>query len=113
MLYSRETVWQNPHDNPSFLRAAKSCLNWLRIHGLVNSQIKDFPKDNPTSYGLKHDVERYNQSNYPHDEHPHYIPNGAFIAAMVASGYRVKQVGRMNASFNISRKELRAALGGN
>ncbi|HHS9739315.1 TPA: hypothetical protein ACTW90_001690 [Raoultella ornithinolytica] len=112
-LYSRETVWQNPFDNPSFLTAAKSCLSWIRANGLGNGQIKGFPKDNATSYDLKHDVEQHNQRNHPHEEHPHYISNGAFIAAMVASGYKVKLAGRMNVFFNISKKELRAALGKN
>lgn len=51
--------------------------------------------------------------NHQHSDHPHYIPNGAFIAAMVASGYKVKPAGRMNAFFNISKKGLCAAMGKN
>ncbi|HAO1328251.1 TPA: hypothetical protein IHD39_001727 [Escherichia coli] len=76
-------------------------------------RFESFPQDNPTSDTLKHEVERYNQINHQHSDHPHYIPNGAFIAAMVASGYKVKPAGRMNAFFNISKKGLCAAMGKN
>jgi hypothetical protein len=103
-LYSRETVWQHPLDHPLFMEAAKSCLNWIRLHGMSDCKIKAFPDSGMTSYGFKHAVEKYNQKHYPHAEQPHYIPNGAFIAAMVASGYRIAQAGKMNAVFNLSRK---------
>ena len=39
----------------------------------------------------------------------HYIPNGCFIAAALANGYRYKNdygFGYVNACFNISRKGL-------
>lgn len=108
-LPDSSTQWSDPLDNPVFLRAALSCLNWIRAHHLSHSQINTFREDNPTSYGLKHKAERFNQKNYPHTEQPHYIPNGAMIAAMVAAGYRVKPSGKMNALFNISRKALNAA----
>lgn len=106
VLYSQDTGWENPLDLPSFMTAAISCLQWLRMNNLANNPIKSFPKDNPTSYGLKHNVERYNSRHHQHNDQPHYIPNGAMIAAMVASGYQFRQVSRMNALFNISKKNL-------
>ncbi|HHV0342170.1 TPA: hypothetical protein ACUKJJ_004848 [Escherichia coli] len=112
-IHNRNADWENPLDNPSFIVSAKSCLRWIRDNGMSNAQIESFPQDNPTSYTLKHEVERYNQINHQHSDHPHYIPNGAFIAAMVASGYKVKPAGRMNAFFNISKKGLCAAMGKN
>ena len=112
-LHNRNADWENPLDNPSFIVSAKSCLRWIRDNGMSNAQIESFPQDNPTPDTLKHEVERYNQINHQHSDHPHYIPNGAFIAAMVASGYKVKPAGRMNAFFNISKKGLCAAMGKN
>ncbi|MFX2609526.1 hypothetical protein [Enterobacter mori] len=109
VLHSRDSVWQSPFESPSFMEAAKSCLHWLRVNSLGACQIKSIPKDNPTSYELKHRVERYNQRHHQHTERPHYIPNGALIAAMVASGYSITPAGRMNALFNISKKQLTAA----
>lgn len=113
-LHHTETAWVHPLNTPVFMRAAKSCLAWLKRSDLLHSQIKTFPDDNMTSYGLKHHVERVNGRNC--DEtgrpgEPTYIPNGAMIAAMVAAGYDIKPATRLNAAFNISKKDLSKAIG--
>ncbi len=116
VLYNRESVWQHPLEHPSFMEAAMSCMAWIREKGLSHSQIKSFPADNQTSYGLKHQVERFNsqfddQTGKPGKDRPNYIPNGALIAAMVASGYSIQPTGKMNVLFNISKKALTHAVG--
>lgn len=109
-LHNSGSVWVHPSENASFMIDAKSCLAWIRKHGLCDKGIKTFPDSNPTSYGFKHHVEAYNKKHCENCEHPHYIRNGAFIAAMVACGYRFERVGKMNASFNISKKAVQKAL---
>ncbi|MFB5078541.1 hypothetical protein [Raoultella sp. C349492] len=93
------------------MTAAINCLDWIRRFGLLNSQVKYFNTDNPTSYGLKHHIEDFNRQNHGQSvSHPAYIMNGAVMVAMVVSGYRVKQATRMNVWFNISRKTLTFAM---
>ena len=95
------------------MEEAKSCLRWIRENNLTDCKIASFPDKNPTSYGLKHCVERANkirtEANGKPTE-PTYITNGALIAAMVAVGYQIKPVGRMNCLFNISHKQLKRVL---
>lgn len=90
-------------------------MRWIRENNLTDCKIASFPGKNPTSYGLKHCVERANQirakANGKTTE-PTYITNGALIAAMVAAGYQIKPEGRMNCRFNISRKQLKSVLSG-
>ncbi|EFB4000249.1 hypothetical protein MU156_004767 [Escherichia coli] len=112
-LYSRDKAWEHPLDYAPFMAEAMSCLRWIRENNLTDCKIASFPGKNPTSYGLKHCVERVNQRRAKGDgqpTEPTYITNGALIAAMVASGYRVKRTGRMNCLFNISHKQLKRAL---
>ena len=49
------------------------------------------------SYGLKHTCE---------DAIHHYIPNGIFIAAAIACGYKCKKIHSPNACFNMSMKDI-------
>lgn len=108
----RNFTWEHPLDNPCFMIGATSCMRWIRAHGLSQCQIKTFPKDNPTSYGLKHAVENYNKGiidKYGNTMEPGYITNGSLIAAMVATGYVFKPINGINALFNISEKALKKA----
>ncbi|WP_250204144.1 hypothetical protein [Escherichia coli] len=114
-LYNHNKAWEHPLDYVCFMEEAKSCLRWIRENSLTNDKIASFPEKKPTSYGLKHCVERANkrltlENGMPTE--PTYISNGAFIAAMVASGYKIKPAGRMNCRFNISHKQLKRVLSG-
>ena len=114
-LYSHDKAWEHPLDYAPFMAEAISCLRWLRENRLLNWKIATFPDKNPTSYGLKHCVERANAKKTRANgepEEPTYITNGALIAAMVAAGYQLKPVERMNCRFNISRKQLKRVLSG-
>jgi hypothetical protein len=67
-----------------------TCRRWLALFARPRKTIN--PRRH--SYGLKHDVERWAGG---------YVGNGAFIAAALAEGYRVRQVDRgPNAFFNMS-----------
>ena len=57
----------------------------------------------PSSYGWKHVVE---------DSCGRYIPNGAFIAGALAAGFEIQSRSGPNATFNLSRKSLRAVIPG-
>lgn len=108
-LYKRDSIWHHPLDYVNFMKEAKSCMEWLRTNNLVDCKIKTFPADSVTSYTLKHHIEQVNGKNCHENgkpKAPNYITNGALIAAMVASGYRIKPSGRMNCTFNISNKKL-------
>lgn len=97
--------WQNPIYSESFMAAAKNCLTWIRENGLENSQAKAFCMGNPTSYGIKHEIEKRWKAGKI------YIPNGALIAAMVACGYEVMAAyDRINCLFDVLPSDLREAL---
>lgn len=57
-----------------------------------------------SSYGMKHSVERWLKQNHP--EVHYYVANGAFIAAAVANGFEVEEVGEggLNCCINIATK---------
>lgn len=72
----------------------------------------------PTSYGLKHEVERWSRSLSPRHEQVDdwgrpwvgeyfYVSNGAFIEAARRLGYRILRdsKGSPNARFNMKRKQ--------
>lgn len=67
-----------------------TCRRWIRWFARPR---KSFDL-RTSSYGLKHQVESWAGR---------YVTNGAFIAAALAEGYRVKQIhGGPNAHFNMS-----------
>jgi len=88
----------NPPDDkgPPKDEQVQWCIRWLRKFAEPRKTINT----NRSSYGLKHDVESWTKE-FP--EGRQYIPNGAFIAAALAEGYRVVPVApnNINAHFNI------------
>lgn len=61
-----------------------------------------------SSYGLKHDVERWTLASHCNQ----YVSNGALIAAALALGLRAsREAGSFNCAFNAREPTLRAAVG--
>jgi hypothetical protein len=65
------------------------CRVWIREYCTPRKTINT----SSTSYGLKHRVENFCRNLGT----PHYISNGAFIAAALAEGYRAEANGGINA----------------
>ena len=77
-------------DTPPLPAQVEVCRQWLSLFARPRKTINV----RRSSYGLKHAVEAWASG---------YVSNGAFIAAAVAEGYRVRQIGRgTNANFNMS-----------
>jgi hypothetical protein len=73
------------------------CALWIRKFCRPTKTIRD---RGSTSYGLKHAASKWLRGARP--EVVDYVHNGAFIAAAIALGYRMKPVG-LNAYFNLKR----------
>ena len=105
MEYNAENVSKNEKISHEYPRSFKATSQWIKNNC---TPIKTINRDF-SSYWLKHVCERNMR---------HYIPNGCFIAAALANGYRYKNdygFGYVNACFNISRKgldKLNAGQGG-
>jgi len=86
--------------------AFETCLSFLE--GVEKTKAQNKRHD---SYGYKHIVE--NPSRYfgipcSSECYSTYIPQGIFILAALASGFTMKQPGRLpNATFNISERSLK------
>jgi hypothetical protein len=89
-VFSNGLIPATRDDGPPCPAQVGLCRRWLALYVQPRKTI------NPrrSSYGLKHTVE---------DWAGDYITNGAFIAAAIAEGYRIDQIGGgPNAHFNMS-----------
>lgn len=83
------------------LDEVQTCADWLALQRPIKTLNRE-----RTSYGLKHEVERW--VDRTRKEHQ-YISNGAFIAAALGLGLTFKQVGwgSPNVYLNLSKRQLR------
>ena len=86
---------EGPNRVPPNPKQVAICREWLALFAIHTKTIR--PRR--CSYEYKHDVERWTEKRGPRE----YIANGAFIAAAVAEGYRLKPTsdGSPNAYFNL------------
>ncbi|HEY2406832.1 MAG TPA: hypothetical protein VGI10_12555 [Polyangiaceae bacterium] len=88
MIYANGLVPDSRADAPDPKQVA-DCRRWIRWFVRPRRTINQ----KRSSYGLKHTVENWAGR---------YVANGAFIAAAIAEGYRVAQIGQgPNAWFNM------------
>lgn len=78
------------------LQEVAICASWLELQQPIKTIVRD-----RTSYGYKHDVEKWSGE---------YVSNGALIAAALGMGLDFKQdhPGSPNVMLNLSKKQLRA-----
>ena len=78
------------------------CREWIQAFCRPSKDVTT----NRSSYGYKHDVERWVRSK---SGASHYISNGAFILAALAEGFRCAptEPGSANAHFNMSIQQAR------
>ena len=70
------------------------CKSWIKDNAISKESINT----KLSSYTLKHLVE---DSSLAKDSSINYVANGAFIKAAIELGYKYKQVGDLNAQFNM------------